>query len=103
MAVDEPKREYEEMEEEGEVNLEAEIISALGELKIVRKKNKLLKEENRRLKEEGGSDELKKSFLNLKVQIEEAKAIDEVLKGQLRQRERIQEELEIGIYSLKKQ
>jgi len=39
----------------------------------------------------------------LKVQIEEAKAIEEVLKGQLRQRERIQEELEIEILSLKKQ
>ena len=49
------------------MNLEEELISALGELRIVRKKNKILKEENTRLKEEGGSDELKKSFLNLKV------------------------------------
>ena len=80
-----------------------ELISALGELGIVRKKNKLLEEENRRLKEEDGSKELKKTFINLKVQIEEAKAIEEVLKGQLRQRERIQEELEIEILSLKKQ
>ena len=39
----------------------------------------------------------------MKVKIEEAKAIEEVLKHQLRQRERIQEELEIEIYSLKKQ
>ena len=103
MAVDESKREEKEDEEEGEVNLEAELISALGELRIVRKKNKPLKEENRRLKEEGDSEELKKALLNLKVQIEEAKAIKEVLKGQLRQRERIQEELEIEICSLKKQ
>jgi len=55
------------------------------------------------LKEEGGSEELKKSFFDLKNQIEEAKVIEEALKGQLRQRERIQEELEIEIYSLKKQ
>ena len=46
MAVDEPKREYEKMEEEGKVNLEEKPISALGELRIVRKKNKLLKEKN---------------------------------------------------------
>ena len=85
------------------MNLEEELISALGELRIVRKKNKLLKEENKRLKEEGDSEELKKAFLNLKVQIEEEKAIEQVLKGQLRQRERIQEELEIEIYSPKKQ
>jgi len=47
MVVDKSKRECEEKaeeEEEGEVNLEAELISALGELRIVRKKNKLLKE-----------------------------------------------------------
>ena len=43
MAVDESKRE--EREEEEEVNLEAELISALGEIRIVRKKNKLLKED----------------------------------------------------------
>jgi len=54
------------------------------------------------LKEEGGSEELKKSFFDLKNHIEEAKVIEEALKGQLRQRERIQEELEIEIYSLKK-
>ena len=87
------EKEEEEGEGEGEVNLEAELISALGELRIVRKKNKLLEEENRRLKEEDGFEEL----------IEEAKSIEEVLKGQLRKRERIQEELEIEILSLKKQ
>ena len=63
------------------MNLEEELISALGEIRIVRKKNKLLKEENKRLKEEGSSEELKKAFFNLKIQIEEAKSIEEELKG----------------------
>ena len=48
--------------EEAEMDFREELISALGELKIVRKKNKLLEEENRRLKEEDGSEELKKSI-----------------------------------------
>ena len=38
-------------EEEGEVNLEAELISALSDLRIARKKNKSLKEELSKLKE----------------------------------------------------
>ena len=47
MAIDtkETTDDHEGLEEEGEVNLEAELISALEELNKQRKKNKLLKKE----------------------------------------------------------
>jgi hypothetical protein len=43
---------YDEPEEEGEVDLEAKLISALEELHKERKKNKLLKKEQSRIRED---------------------------------------------------
>jgi hypothetical protein len=77
----------EEYEEEGEVDLEAELISALSDLRTKRKKNKFLKEELIKLKE--GSQNPNKNFeevqqimiiINLKVRLEEAKVIEKILK-----------------------
>ena len=63
-------------EEEGEVNLEGELISSLCDLKKERKKNKKLKEELSKMKEsiQDSIDpkEIKKVFIYLKVKLEEA-------------------------------
>jgi hypothetical protein len=68
------------------VDLEEELINALSEIKRERKKNKSLKEELIKLKE--GSQNPNKNFeevqqiiINLKVQLEEAKVIEETLKN----------------------
>ena len=96
--------EHDESEEEGEVDLEAELVSALEELQKERKKNKLLKKELSILKEEihnsTSSKELKQAYLDLKVQWEEAQVIEESLRKQLEEKEEIQLELEKEIWCL---
>ena len=76
--------EHDESEEEGEVHLEAELVSALEELHKERKKNKLLKKELSRIREDiqdsTSSKELKQAYLDLKVQWEEAKVIEKSLR-----------------------
>ena len=71
-------------EEEGEVNLEGELISALCDLKNERKKNKHLKEELSKMKESIkdsiNPEETKKVLIDIKVKLEEAKMIEETLK-----------------------
>ena len=69
--------------EEGVVDLEVELVSALEELHKERKKNNLLKKELNKIKEDiqnsPSSKELKQAFLDLKVQWEEAQVIEESL------------------------
>ena len=71
---------HEGSEEEGEVDLEGQFISALGELEKERKKNKLLKKELSKIKERTqdfiNSEESKKAFMDLQVKLEEAKMIE---------------------------
>jgi len=61
-------------EEEEEVDLEGELISALEELEKERKKNKPLKKELSKIKESTqdstNSEETKKAFMDLKVKLE---------------------------------
>ena len=97
---------HDESEEEGEVDLEGELISALEELHKERKKNKLLKKELSRIREDiqdsTSSKELKQSYLDLKVQWEEAKVIEESLRKQLEEKGEIQVELEKEIVVLRR-
>ena len=74
---------HDESKEEGEVELEAKLISSLEELHKEWKKNKLLKKELSRIRQDiqdcTSSKELKQAYLDLKVQWEEAKVIEESL------------------------
>jgi hypothetical protein len=104
MALENDKEYY---EEEGEVDLEAELINALSEIKRERKKNKSLKEELIKLKEGSqnpkNSEEVQQMIMNLKVQVEEARRIEETLKNQLEEKEKMKERLEAEIVSLRKE
>ena len=86
------------------MDLEGELISALEELEKERKKNKLLKKELSKIKVSTqdfiNSEETKKAFMDLKFKLEEVKMIDESLREQLEEKERIQVELENEIVSL---
>jgi hypothetical protein len=87
----------EDYEEEGEVDLEAELISALSELKKERKKNKSLKGELLKLKESSqspNSEEDQQMIMKLKFQVEEARRIEEILRSQLEEKEKEKESLE---------
>ena len=74
MAIDtkDVSNDHDESEEEGEVDLEVELISALEELHKERKKNKLLKKDLSRIREDiqdfASYKELKQASLDLKVQ-----------------------------------
>ena len=85
-------------EEQGEVNLEGELISALCDLEKERNKNKQLKEELSKMKESIqdsiNPEETKKVFIDLKFKLEKARMIEETLRKQLEEKERIQVELE---------
>ena len=97
---------HDESEEEGEVNLEAELINALKELRKERKKNKLLEKELGQVKESTQNittlGEERKSFMDLKAKLEEAKVNEESLREQLEENEETQEELEREIVLLKR-
>jgi hypothetical protein len=91
-------------EEEGEVDLRAELISALEELRKERKKNKSLKAELK-MKEgsqNSNSEELEKMITSLKIQIEEDKRIEEILRSQLEEKEKMIGSLEAEVVSLRK-
>ena len=106
MDTKEITEDHDEPEEEGEVDLEAKLISALEELHKERKKNKLLKKELSRIREETQdsiiSEEVKQAYLDLKVHLEEAKVIEESLRKQLEENEEIQEEFEKEIVVLRR-
>jgi hypothetical protein len=91
-------------EEEGEVDLREELISALEELRKERKKNKSLKEELK-MKEgsqNSNSEEIEQMITSLKIQIEEDKRIEEILRSQLEEKEKMIGSLEAEIVSLRK-
>ena len=74
-----------EYEEEGEVNLEEELISSLRDLRIERKKNMYFKEELSNQKEDfqnpsKNSEEAKHTIIDIRIQLEESKVIEETLK-----------------------
>ena len=108
MAIDtkEINDDHDESEEEGEVDLEAELISSLEELHKERKKNRLLKKELSRMRENIQDstilEEVKQSYLDLKVHLEEAKVIEESLREQLEENGEIQAELEKEIVVLRR-
>jgi hypothetical protein len=95
-------------EEEGEVNLEPELISALSDLRIARKKNNSLKEELSKIKEgfrnpSKNSKEVKHTIIGLRIQLEESKVIEETLKRQLEENKKITKNLKVEIVSLRKE
>jgi hypothetical protein len=99
-------------EDEGEVNLEEEFISALEELRKYKKKNKSLREqlseyeEAQKSREREVSKTIKetgKVINDLKTQLQEAKRIEEVILKQLNDREQDCEKLEAEIVLLKRE
>ena len=82
----------EESEDEGEVDLEAELVSALKELKKVKKENRMLKEEAQRFEQ---------TIVDLKTKLEEAKRVEDSLTEQLMTNIRENENCEVEIVSLK--
>jgi hypothetical protein len=76
----------EEYYDKGKLDLEVELISALSDLKRERGENKSLKEELIKLKENYENpnknyEEVQHVIINLKVQLEEARMIEETLKN----------------------
>jgi hypothetical protein len=103
MALKNDKGDY---EEEGEVDLEVELINALSELKKERKKYKSLKEELIKLKDgfqNPNPEEGYQMIMNLKVQVEDTRRIEETLKNQLEENEKMKERLEAKIVSQRKE
>jgi hypothetical protein len=95
-------------EEEGEVNLEEELISSVSNLKRVRKKNKSLKEGLSKLKEGfqnlgKKTKEAKKTIIDLRIHLEEAKVVEETLMRQLEEKNKITKNLGAEIVSLRKE
>jgi hypothetical protein len=72
--------------EEGIVDLEAELISALDELTKERKKNKSLEEQLVKKNSQKGSKESQQVIVKLKAQLEEARKIEETYKGQMEEK-----------------
>ncbi|XP_059070607.1 uncharacterized protein LOC131860243 [Cryptomeria japonica] len=94
-------------EEDVEVDLEQELISALNEIKILKSKNQnlkfLLQEENGKVSEKMlALEAAEKMVTNLKNQIEESKKVVEDLRKQHKAKEATCEKLEREIVSLRK-
>lgn len=73
---------------EGEVDLKAELISSLEELRKSKKKNKQLRPQLSKYEEEQKSrnEESRQIIVDLKIQLQEAKKIEEGLELQLKER-----------------
>ncbi|XP_057836135.2 uncharacterized protein LOC131046418 [Cryptomeria japonica] len=100
-------QEDEDFFDEGEVNFEEELISALSEIKRLRKKNQnlkfLLQEENEvKAKTSQALEEVEKLIGDLKFQVEEANKIEEKIRNQLKFKDENCERLEAEIVSLRK-
>jgi hypothetical protein len=90
--------------EEGEFDLRAELINALEELRKERKKNKSLKAELK-MKEgsqNSNSEELGQMITSIKIQIEEDRRIEEILRNHLEEKEKMIGILEAKVVSLTK-
>ena len=93
-------------EEEGEVDLEAELVSALSELRKTRRECKHLKEETKNLE-----DELLKSnklieiteivIIDLKIRLEEARVTEEAINKLLTKKDKEHESLKSEIVLLR--
>jgi seryl-tRNA synthetase len=97
-----PEEEYEEVEEEieeAEVDYREELMCAIEVIRREKKKNKKLQE---KLDKKEDTQELEQMITNLKVQIEEDKRIEEALKEQLEEKDKIIGNLEAEIVTLRK-
>jgi hypothetical protein len=102
--------EEENSEVEGEVDLEAELISALDELRKYKKKNKLLRgqllefEQAQQTREKEVSKTIKESekiIIDLKTQLQEVKRNKEILNEQFKEKQQVCKKLEDEISQLK--
>ena len=96
------KEEYEEIEdeiEETEVDYREELMCAIEVIRREKKKNKKLQVE---LDKKKDTRELEQMITRLKVQIEEDKRIEEELKEQLEEKDKIIGNLEAEIVTLRK-
>ena len=88
------------------MNLEAELINSLKELRKVRKENKLLEKELGQVKESTQditiAGEMRKDSMDLRAKLEESKVTKESLREQLEEKEETQEELEREIVPLRR-
>jgi hypothetical protein len=99
---EEAEEEYEEVEEEieeAEVDYREELMCAIEVIRREKKKNKKLQAE---LDKKEDTQELEQMITNLKVQIEEDKIIEEALKEQLEEKDKIIGNLEAEIVTLRK-
>jgi hypothetical protein len=99
---EEAKEGYEEVEdeiEEAEVDYREELMCAIEVIRREKKKNKKLQEE---LDKKKDTRELEQMITRLKVQIEEDKRIEEALKEQLEEKDKIIGNLEAEIVTLRK-
>jgi hypothetical protein len=99
---EEAEEEYEEVEEEieeAEVDYREELMCAIEVIRREKKKNKKLQAE---LDKKEDTQELEQMITNLKVQIEEDKRIEEALKEQLEEKDKIIGNLEAEIVTLRK-
>jgi hypothetical protein len=101
MAKENQTRNSDSSEEEGKVDLREELISALEELRKERKKNKLLKKELNET-QNLNSEEVNQIITKLKVQVEEDRRIEEILRSQLAEKEKMIERLEAEAITLRK-
>jgi hypothetical protein len=100
MAVEDSHKEDTEKEyKDAEVDYLKELLCAIEVIRREKKKNKKLQEE---LDKKEETQELEQMITNLKVQIEEDKIIEEVLKERLEERDKIIGNLEETIVTLRK-
>jgi hypothetical protein len=92
-------KKFEEEIEEAEVDYREELMCAIEVIRREKKKNKKLQAE---LDKKEDTQELEQMITNLKVQIEEDKIIEEALKEQLEEKDKIIGNLEAEIVTLRK-
>jgi chromosome segregation ATPase len=95
---EEVEERYEEIEE-AEVDYREELMCAIEVIRREKKKNKKLQAE---LDKKKGTRELEQMITRLKVQIKENKRIEEAFKEQLEEKDKIIENLEAEIVTLRK-
>jgi len=76
---------HKDTNEEGEFNIEGELIYALSELKKIGKKNESLKEQLRKSKGEHHEPNGEADTIGLKRKLEEEKIIEQLLENELKE------------------
>jgi hypothetical protein len=97
--VEEGYEEFEDEIEEAKVDYREELMCAIEVIRREKKKNKKLQAE---LEKKNDTRELEQMITRLKVQIEEDKRIEEALKEQLEEKDKIIGNLEADIVTLRK-